>query len=245
MRRRVYLTIPVAAVVLLAGCGDSPERAVTVGETSAANEPAEATSAPPKAKGAGDELNAKQVKAALLTVTDMPTGWSATPNQDDAEDTNDTMEPASCQAMFDKMDADKGAAKPKAKAEASFAAGGALGTQFSMEVSSFEEDGQGDKVEEVAAALSKCSKITSTDSSGIKTEMELAGLSFPNLGDQTLAMRMNAQSDGIAVVADLVVVATGHNIVTFTAAGLQPMPGADLEKVARTGMVKVAKAAKG
>lgn len=242
--RPVHLTIPLLAVALLGACGDSPERAVTVGQTTAANEPVEETSAPPKPKGAGDELSSNQVKVALLTVADMPTGWSSAPNEEDAEDTKDTMEPASCQAMFDKMDADKAAKEAKAKAQASFSAGGALGTQLTMEVSSFEDDGQGDKVEDVAAALSQCSAITSTDASGTKTEMELAGLSFPNLGDQTLAMRMNAKSDGIAVVADLVVVAAGHNIVTFTAAGLQPMQGAELEKVARTGMAKVAQAAK-
>ena len=74
--------------------------------------------------------------------------------------------------------------------------------------------------------------------------MTMTGLSFPNLGDQTLAFRAKAKSEGIEVVIDAVFVAVGHNVVSFTAAGLSPMAGDDLETVARAGMKKVAAAAK-
>lgn len=57
----------------------------------------------------------------------------------------------------------------------------------------------------------------------------MTGLSFPNLGDQTLAFRATAKAEGIDVVLDVVFVAVGHNIVSFTAAGPQPISGADLK----------------
>jgi hypothetical protein len=41
-----------------------------------------------------------------------------------------------------------------------------------------------------------------------------------------------------------VFVAIWDNIVSLTAAGLQPLAGPEMEKIARTGMAKVATAAK-
>lgn len=239
------LTVPVAlavAVTFLAGCGDAPERAQTVGSQSPASPARETTKAAPKPKGAGDKLDATQVKAALLAVGDMPTGWAAAKSEPDEEDTS-TVEPASCQKLFDQMDSAKQDVKAKHKAKVSFEQGGMLGVQFEEEVSSFDEDGQGDKIEAVAKVLTQCSKMTMVDGSD-RTPMTMTGLSFPNLGDQTLAFRATAKSEGIEVVVDVVFVAVGHNIVSFSAAGLQPMPGTDLEKVAHAGMRKVAAAAK-
>ena len=65
---------------------------VTVGTESPAAQASQTTQAP-KPKGAGDKLDAKQVKAALLAVGDMPTGWAAAEAEPDKEDTS-TVEPA-------------------------------------------------------------------------------------------------------------------------------------------------------
>ncbi len=241
---RLGRLLAVPALVLLgavAACGSAPERAVTVGNASPAA-PAAETTAAPKPKGAGDELSAKQVKAALLAVGDMPTGWAAAESEPDEED-NSAVEPASCQKLFDQMDSTKQGVKAKHKGKASFEQGGMLGVQFEEEVASFPDDGQGDKVQDVAQALTKCPKLVIVDGAD-RTPMTMTGLSFPNLGDQTLAFRATAKTEGIEVVLDVVFVAVGHNIVSFTAAGLQPMSGADLETVARAGMSKVAAAAK-
>jgi hypothetical protein len=71
----------------------------------------------------------------------------------------------------------------------------------------------------------------------------MAPLSFPNLGDQTLAVRMNLKIDGLEAVSDLVVVAVGHNIVSFSTSGFSTMKGAELEQLTRAGMSKLAAAA--
>lgn len=49
----------------------------------------------PEAGGAGDKLDAKKVKAAVLAVGDMPTGWAAGEVGPDKRNTS-TVEPASC-----------------------------------------------------------------------------------------------------------------------------------------------------
>lgn len=237
------LAVPTLVILgALSACSSDPERAATVGTASPAAPVAETTKAAPKPKGAGDELSAKQVQAALLTVGDMPTGWAAAEPEPDEED-NSTVEPASCQKLFDQMDSTKQDVKAQHKAKASFEQGGLLGLQFEEEVASFADDGQGDKVQDVAQALTKCPKLVIVDGAD-RTPMTMTGLSFPNLGDETLAFRATATSEGIEVVLDVVFIAVGHNIVSFTAGGLQPMPGTELEAVARSGMDKVAAAAK-
>ena len=240
--RHAVAAMPLIAVgILLSGCGGTPERAATVGTQPAGPAPQESSPAP-KPKGAGDGLTAAQAKSGLLAVSDMPTGWAATKN--DPDSTSDSkIEPASCQKMFDDMDAKTEGKKAKIKQKATFSEGGMMGTQLVMEIGSFDDDAQGNKVQAIAKALTECSTIKSTEN-GQTATLTLNGLSFPNLGDQTLALRANVKTQEIEAVSDMVFVAVGHNIVSFTTVGLQPMKGADLEKIARTGMTKVAQAAK-
>ncbi|GAB3069298.1 hypothetical protein [Pedococcus soli] len=243
MIRTARLALPVVVLALaLTACGNAPERAVTVGTESPAAKAAQTSEAAPKPQGAGDKLDAKQVKAALLAVGDMPTGWAAAESEPEKDDTS-TVEPASCQKLFDNMDTSGKKVKAKHKASASFTQGGMLGVQFEEEVASFDDDNQGDHVEGLGKVLTECSKMTVVDGAE-RMPMTMTGLSFPNLGDQTLAFRAKAKSEGIEVVIDAVFVAVGHNVVSFTAAGLTPMAGDDMEKVARAGMAKVATAAK-
>lgn len=240
--RHSFVVVPViGAGILLSGCAGTPERAATVGTRSAAPAPQERSQAP-SLEGAGDGLTAAQAKSGLLSVGDMPTGWAAAENEPD-NTTNPKIEPASCQKMFDDMDAKTGGKKAKVKQKATFSEGGMLGTQLVMEIASFEDDAQGDKVQAIANALTKCSTIKSTQD-GQTAELTLNGLSFPNVGDQTLALRANVKMKDLEAVTDMVFVAVGHNIISFTTVGFQPMKGTDLEKIARTGMTKVAQASK-
>jgi hypothetical protein len=240
--RNAVAVVPLIAVgMLLSGCAGAPERAATVGTQSAAPASQQRSQAP-KPNGAGDLLTAAQAKSGLLAVGDMPTGWAGAKN--DPESTTDPkIEPVSCQKMFDDMGAKTGVKKAKVKQKSTFSEGGMLGTQLVMEIASFEDEAQGDKVEAIASALTKCSTISSTQD-GQTAELTLNGLSFPNLGDQTLALRANVKMKDIEAVTDMVFVAVGHNIVSFTTVGFQPMKGADLEEIARTGMARVAQAAK-
>jgi hypothetical protein len=100
------------------------------------------------------------------------------------------------------------------------------GSQFEMEVTSAARGDQGERVQVVADAITECSNFT-TSADGRTAKVSMAPLSFPNLGDQTLAVRMNLKVDGLEAVSDLVVVAVGHNVVSFS---LDPPIGWDVAR---------------
>lgn len=228
-------------LLFVTGCSSTPEPAATIGETGTTTTLPESEAAKPQPAGAGDELTGKQARLALLSVADLPTGWASADTQPEIEDSS-KIQPAACQKMFDELDASSEDLEPSAEAKATFSQGGPLGAQLEMKVASFDEV-QTDSVETIADALTKCSTFKSTEHGEI-SEIAMAALSFPNLGDQTLAIRMRVKTQGFEGVADVVLVAVGHNLVSFTTAGLQPIAGAELEKIARRGMEKVAVAAK-
>lgn len=225
--------------MLLPGCSGAPERAATVG-TPSATPTSQERSQVHQTQGWGNGLTAAQAKAGLLAVGDMPRGWSAAEN-DPYDSLDPEIEPAPCQQMFEDMAARTGIRKAKVTRKTTFAEGGKMGTQLVMQIASFA-DAQGDKVQAIAKALPKCSTVTSRQD-GQTGKLALKGLSFPNLGDRTLALRANVKIDEVEAVTDMVFVAVGHNIVSFTTVGYQPMKSADLEAIARSGMTKVAHAA--
>jgi hypothetical protein len=235
------------AVLAVAACSTAPDRATTISMQPAAATPAQTpVSQAPKPKGAGDQLTSTQAKAALLTVADLPAGWASEKSTADDQSTS-KIEPVACQTTYDELTAPfdelaatsvgKGA---KVKEKATFSKDLSV---LEMQVSSFETNNRGDQIKNLGERLTKCAKMTFTKK-GVKTEMTLSPLSFPNLGDQSLAVRMNEKFEGMDAVGDFVFVATGHNTVSLMTASLQPFPGTELEKIARSAMTKLAVAAK-
>lgn len=251
MRSRL-LCLPMIAVFAVAACSTAPDRATTISMQPAAATPAQTpVSQAPKPKGAGDQLTSTQAKAALLTVADLPAGWASENSKKSTADDQSTskIEPVACQTIYDELAAtyDELAAtsvgeEAKVKEKATFFQGSSF-VILEMQVSSFETNNRGDQIKNLGERLTKCAKMTFTKK-GVKTEMTLSPLSFPNLGDQSLAVRMNEKIEMMDTVADFVFVATGHNTVSFMAAGFEPMPVTELEKIARSAMTKLAVAAK-
>jgi hypothetical protein len=211
---------------------DRPERADTIAEP--AGQPGESgeTVDAPVSDGAGDTLTKKQAKAALLTVKDLPSGWSVDKSADDSSEES-TTEPARCAAIFDAVDKDK--SKPVAEAKVNFSQGFVI---LEETVASYRDDVD-DAVKETAEALNKCPEFTSVEPDGSRAKLSMSGLSFPNLGDRTLATRIKGRTDGVDVLLDIVIIAVGHNIVMISAGGLTPVPGDDLEAVAKRAVAKL------
>jgi hypothetical protein len=238
--------ISFALVAMLAtavsGCSeDRPERADTVTGATQETSPTsgESAEAPEVAAGA---LTQAQVEAALLTLEDLPSGWSINTSSADFEESEDTTEPPECGVLFDSLD--EAAMTPVAKAEAEFTAGD-LGPFLFHAVQSFEEDVAG-HIESVTDVLNQCPEFSSTDAAGVRTEFSTAPLSFPNLGDQTWALRLQGSSQDIDIVFDVVSIALGQNLITLVAVGfqlLQPIPGSELESAATTAVQKLEAAA--
>jgi hypothetical protein len=233
--RKTVLTIA-AVVVLAAGCGgdDPPERADTVeGASPSATEGDEARE---PEDGAGEALNAEQAEAALLTVEDLPTGWSVDASEE--TDSEDTTDPAECAALFDSLSE---AADPLAEAKANFTAGG-VGPFLVHAVASHEAD-LTDHIGKIADALDQCPEFSMTDAEGVTTEFTTAPLSFPNLGERTLAVRLQGSTPDLDVAFDVVWIAIGQNGITLVAGGILPMQGSEIEDLATRAVQKLEAAA--
>jgi hypothetical protein len=165
----------------------------------------------------------------------MPTGWAqekATP--DNGKEPKIT--PAECAAI--------GAAahgEPMAKAEAKFSAGG-FGPTLEQSIASWGQETAG-MIVKAKTALAKCRKFTTT-LDGDATTFEVAGLSFPNVGDRTLAVRMTTKAKGLDATFDVVYVALGKNSMSLIAGGLQPVDGEKFEAIARKAVQHVKDAGK-
>jgi hypothetical protein len=233
---RTVLTIA-AVVVLAAGCGgdDPPERADTV--EGASPSATEGDEAPEPEDGAGEALNAEQAEAALLTVEDLPTGWSV--DASEVTDSEDTTDPPECAALFESLSE---AADPLVEAEANFRAGG-VGPFLLHSVTSHEFD-LTDHLGKMADALDQCPEFSMTDAEGVPTtEINTAPLSFPNLGERTLAVRIQGSTPDLDVAFDVVWIAIGQNGITLIAGGVLPMQGSELEDLATRAVQKLEAAA--
>ena len=220
------------AATALTGCSfAAPER------------PAEVASAPRSASPLGREapmvvpLTAEQAQAALLTVDDLPTGWTVEASGPAVEEPATTTEPPACAALFEGLDA----VPPVAEAEATFSAG-PLGPVIEQAVAGYDTPAA-PLVEAAASAFDQCSQLTSIDAAGQRTELTAAPLSFPELGDATLALRLVGEVEGLAVTADAVYVAVGDDAVYLVSAGLVPLPGPELEALVGHAVTRLEQAA--
>lgn len=237
---RSIAPIGAIALLLLAGCGEErATRAETVDEPSSpVTAEAAESEAPEPDDAAGDPFSQEQVEAALLTVQDMPTGWSEDTSGDE-EDSQDTTEPAECAQIFDAMLWEQ--QDPVAKADVDFTAGG-FGPLLSQSIASFD-DPTAEALAGITDALNQCPEFTSVDADGVRSDVTATALSFPNVGDSTVAVRLNFTAEDFDVVFDVIVVSIGNNSMTLVAGGLTPVDATDLEELARAGVSKIAAAA--
>lgn len=188
-----------------------------------------------------DPLTDAQIKKALLTVDDLPSGWTASPDEDEEDDDSDAetdSASAECKKLMDAMEGDD-STKAFGKGEAEFQ-GGEWGPFLSQSVSSMKGDEIEKSMDSFRDAFQACDSFTQTDDEGVKTEFKIADMSFPDLGDDTIALKMSAEAMGIPVDIPLVVVRVDQNVILLASVGLgEGMSSADLEKVARTAVTKV------
>ena len=104
---RVRWVAAVFAIVGLAACSDSNDNTA---DTTAA--PTTST-LPPSTTAAVDE--AELVQSALLTVDDMPTGWTEAPNESDAQDAENAQRISDCSGLDVKLIGDGVLGDTKAK----------------------------------------------------------------------------------------------------------------------------------
>lgn len=189
MRRNVLVSGSVAFALILGGCGgDGDERARTVDRPAAeaANEePEEAEDEPQPDPGDFE------VEAALLTLNDMPTGWTQDPEQDADDDAT----------FCDVEPLDE--AKAIDDASANFSAGD-FGPLLSHMVGVFEGQDAEAAMDSFMDALEGCTEWTDETEDGPVTFRPTA-LAFPSFGDDTVAVRIKAESELFDMTLDVVV----------------------------------------
>lgn len=238
MHRTATALALTSTLVLTAACGggeegNSDDRARTI-DAPASAEPAEP-------EGDGEKtLNEAELQAALLTVQDVPTGYTldtAAAEEDDDSTTDGGSE--ECSARFEAL----GEADDKdvsAEAEVSFE-GPSLGTVLEQGLESYEdEDVPKQRFEDVLEVLSDCPTFSSTEN-GETTDFTVSSLSFPKLGDDTIALNLKVKTSEFDAVANLVVVRLGRNVMSVTQGGLTA-DVAVLEQATRKGLEKLAAA---
>ena len=244
---RSMLAVVVAVVVAGTGaCGGPDDRAVTVntgdGTSTQTNDNPEVE---PPDDPAGDELTQKQVNAALLTVPDLPSGWTlGEPSEDDSDDSDDDkIAPAKCGELVDAMSADKEEAA--AEGERDFNKGGPFGTLMGVSISSYEDEVDSDKLTEIADVFGACSSFKGTDKEGVVTKYKVAPLSLANIGDKSLALTMTVESEGFTLPINIYFVVIGHNVMTFYNGGIAGADGADLETIGKLAIKRLEETVKG
>jgi hypothetical protein len=225
----------VAAAVILslmvAGCSPNSQ-AVTVGNATKST-----ASVAPVEQGARAQLSTKQVTASLPTAAQLGATWvdgkSSSDSSDDSDTSKPTIAPESCSFLYAGGELSQVAIVPKAdkpiaKATADFhvkpASGDTLGLETdgaSISIESYKDNVDPSKLASVASALKKCTKFTSTDSSsGLTAQFQIFPESLPNYADGTLAFRIQGTVSIVVVLVDLVVIVSGHNLITITQTGI-------------------------
>lgn len=231
MKLTISTTVLVLALSACGGGGDAAEdeRARTVtAPSSPETEP----------EGNGDKtLTEAQLQAALLTVPELPTGYKAAAAQDQDDDDSETAgTSAECSDKFEQLGEAEG--QESASAEASFEGG--FGVVLEEGLESYEdEDTVQQRLDDVVEVLSQCQTFSSIDDDGVTTDFTIGALSFPKLGDDTVALALTGKTSDLNVSLNFVVVRLGRNVMSVAQGGLTTDPAA-LEQAARTGLEKLA-----
>lgn len=214
--RKALIAVPAAAALLLAGCSSSAKQAQTLPVAAGSTTTGAAASSTPAASVASE----------LLTISDMPAGWTT------SKPSSSSGGPASCSALNN----GQWKALPE-RAEADFQ---------QSEIGPFvvEKLDAGSSAQVSAAwtafgsATSACQSFTSTDSTGT-TKFTLSQLSFPSYGDATYAFGITADDSGVSASGDIVVVRKGDTLVQIIAIGVPDVPVSVVEQATKTAVGKV------
>lgn len=226
--KSVLAALAVASALVLAACGPSspevdPQKYGTVVEE-----------APRKL------LSEDQIEKALLTVKDLPDGWSVSPAPDPAggsEVRRDSSYPA-CKKLTKTLDDDISAS---GTGDVYFSRS-ENGPFLSQSVLSRPKREVVKEMKSLRKVLADCPSYTET-AQGMTITYQPSSMAFPKLGDDTVALRLRSSSGGQVIDVPMVIIRVGRTLVmlaSFEVGG--SMSPQEFEAVARTA-VKKAKAA--
>ncbi|WP_194915559.1 sensor domain-containing protein, partial [Catenulispora rubra] len=152
------------------------------------------------------------LQARLLTLADMPAGFVADDDTDDANGVMSATEP-DCRSMTDLMNSQGHPAGALASADASFTRS-QFGPNIATGLAGFATSEAAQKLlDSVTAAMHSCTKLTETDKDGSSYDFLVEQLAFPQTGDASGAIRIVADVDDLPAQVDLVLVRVGSTLL--------------------------------
>jgi hypothetical protein len=203
--RRSAAAVLTASALCLAGtaCGAEDDKKPSASESGDAK--GSASDKPAEESKPVEPLTAAQMKASLLEVGDLPSGWTAdkVPASGDAAPKSDKAE---CQPLADLMGEEvEGATKGGA---ADFKGAGGK-TQLSQQVFTFPGTGAADYVKAIDTALAACTTVH-FDTEGTKVPVKIARVDAPKAAEASQAFTMSLEfAPGVEITANLLVAHQG------------------------------------
>ena len=237
----------VAAVLTLTGCaggGSSPTPAATASVTSTSSPrpsgagiAASASPTSPAAASAAaalDPLTRVQVTAALPLPAELGPGWRDATSSRSMTSIKDTITPAACRPLYDVLAGDP-LVPLVATAKRDYRPGEG-GPFVTVVVRSFPRAPGDSVLTPVAQALGSCPTFTSLTTAGRTTSYRATPLTFPELGDRTLAFTLVATSGGFSITLQVALTAIGTTEVSVVNAGIGSVsqPSMTLTAMTRT-----------
>ncbi|WP_059013436.1 hypothetical protein [Streptomyces specialis] len=205
----------------------------------------------PGRPAAGEALSEHQLREALLDAVDFPEGWAGD-SEKNAEKRGFGVprptEPA-CDGLFD-IDGGDGADDSDSDSDGVVRAGFAKSRSgpFVTTVAAAHPDAgaAGGDLDDVRAALDECATFHTPEGpadKAVSVAYDAAPLETGRLGEESLAVRFHRRIDGetasTPVVADLVIVRVGAQILRVAQAGRDDGALGDVEKIAERAVEKL------
>lgn len=231
------LSAAVAGLLLVSGCSGNDSN-----DTSPTPKP-EATEKVAEAK----VLTADDLTAALLTVDDLPDGFSFDETAlEEFESTDEIVEASadSCAELWEETETPFGD-EDYVEAAAAFA-GGELGPFLTQDLIVVDESTTADEFASLQLAVEECTSFVARDADGFETAAQLALLDPPDLGDKNLAFEMQLTlSDGdieFGGTMTMVMTSVGGNLMILTSLNFEmgdTLDADEFDTVARTAVARL------
>ena len=209
------------AIALLGACSRNDDRASSTQATPPANtsaaSPQAASTGTAGATAAASPRAAVDVSRALLTLDDLPAGWTSV----EAPPSDSDLDTGFCGAGSAPV-----TRLGRAAAEFEAAASGLIVTQI---VAAYAPGDAKRVMDFLRDTLKGCTEWRETDAEGREFVYRFASLPFPRLGEQTLAVRMNVEAPGGSVQTDLVIVQRGDAATLLANIASGPRGGASVD----------------
>lgn len=219
-------------IVLAASCGQEPGEGKT--------NPVEAVFK--------DPLSSKQIKRALLKIEDMPSGYTEDPdliNDEESEEDEISAGSKKCEQLMSALGSKDRAEKPFGEGEVGFKESD-FGPFVGESVISFKGSRIKEGMGKIRDAFASCKNFETEDKDGAKTKFRVAPMSFPKLGDDTIAVKMSGEEPSFGMTFDfnLVAVRVDQNVVMMLNFGIgRALGGQKFEKLTRLAVERIDAAA--